>query len=75
MKATLGVVFDGTLLIPVDKGTQKALKIALRDPTIPKEVRSWMAENFSALISLVRALGSAKETWIRIPLDGEWMFV
>ncbi len=71
-KAALGVVFDGSsLLIPVEEG-RRALTVALRDPTIPKEVRGWLAENFLALVDLVRAFASAKETWVRIPIDGEW---
>jgi len=72
-KATLGVVFDGnSLRIPVEDG-EKALKDALGDPTIPKEVRGWVAENLSALTALVRAYTPAfRDTWIRIPLDGEW---
>jgi hypothetical protein len=80
-KAALGVVYDvalRSLLIPIEDG-EKALRISLRDPTIPKGIRDWVAENFPALVDLVRALSSAKETWmgtwIRVPIDGEWMFV
>ncbi len=74
-KAALGVVYDAcSLLIPIEDG-EKALSVSLRDPTIPKGIRDWVAENFPALVDLVRALSSTKETWIRIPIDGEWAFV
>jgi hypothetical protein len=71
----LGVVYtDGSLLLPVEGG-EDALRVSLKDPTIPQSVRAWVAENFSALVRLIRALGGTKGTWIRIPLDGEWSYV
>jgi hypothetical protein len=75
-QAVLGVVYDNDngLRIPVEDGV-KAIMVALRDPTIPQGVRDWMADNFLALEGLVRALGAAKETWIRIPLDEGWALI
>ncbi len=73
----LGVIFDGGCIrVPVEGG-EKALRVALRDPTIPVGIRNWIAENFSALAALVRAYSSAfGDAWIRIPvIDGEWAFV
>ncbi len=76
-KAALGVVYDTTLrslLIPIEDG-EKALTLSLRDPTIPKGIRDWVAENFSTLVDLIRALASAKEAWVRIPMHGNWISV
>ncbi len=79
-KAALGVVYDATLcslLIPIEDG-EKALSVSLRDPTIPKGIRDWVAENFPALVDLVRAFASAasaKGIWLRIPMGEGWTFV
>jgi len=71
----LGVVYDGaSLLIPVE-GAKTALRVSLKDPTIPKSIRSWISENLSALESLLGVLSSTREAWVRIPMDGEWTYL
>jgi len=71
----LGVVYDGdSLRIPVEGG-EKALRVALRDPAIPREVRTWISQNLSPLVEVVRFFSSASGAWISIPLNGNWAFV